>query len=76
MKVVVYRAFIATGMFRQPVRLCCRCQVALVGPKLRLSVPASTQVGRLLNRFDIRIYDANIYISRGLGCVVRNNFLP
>ena len=54
-KVVVYRAFIVTGMFIQPVRLCCRSQVALVGPILRLSVPASIQVGRLLNRFDIQI---------------------
>ena len=45
MKVVVYRAFIVTGMFIQPIRLCCRSQVALVGPILRLSVPASNQVG-------------------------------
>lgn len=55
MKVVVYSAFIVTGIFIQPVRLCCRSQVTLVGPILRFSVPASNQVGRLLNRFDIQI---------------------
>lgn len=55
MKVIVYRAFIVTVTFIQPIRLCCRSQVSLRGPILRLSVPAFNQVGRLLNRFDILI---------------------
>ena len=54
MKVVVHSAFIVTGIFNQRFRLCCRAQVTLVGPRLRLSAPRSIQVARLLNRFDIR----------------------
>lgn len=84
MKVAVYRAFIVTEIFIQPVRLCCRSQVSLVGPILRISVPASNQVGRLLNRFDVRIcadrYDLEYLYSKSFtkagNCIFFELFLP
>jgi hypothetical protein len=55
MKVIVYRAFIVVGILSSHSTFAVISQVSLVGPILRFSVPAFTQVGRLLNRFDVHI---------------------